>query len=94
MSGRTLEITGRKVWILEGGNGAPLLYLHGFADVHSVKEHWLPFHEKLAQRAKVIAPAHPARATRPDSGSPASFPRLCSIRGPPTWAQIAPRTAV
>ena len=62
MSGRTIEISGRKVWILESGNGAPLLYLHGFADVHSVKDSWLPFHEKLAQRAKVIAPAHPGCA--------------------------------
>jgi pimeloyl-ACP methyl ester carboxylesterase len=62
LSGRTLEISGRKVWILESGNGAPLLYLHGFADVHSVKESWLAFHEKLAQRAKVIAPAHPGCA--------------------------------
>jgi pimeloyl-ACP methyl ester carboxylesterase len=62
LSGRTIEIDGRKVWILETGNGVPLLYLHGFADVHAVKEGWLPFHEKLAQRARVIAPAHPGCA--------------------------------
>lgn len=62
MSGRTLEINGRKVWILESGKGAPLLYLHGFADVHSVKESWMPFQERLAQRATVIAPAHPGCA--------------------------------
>ena len=62
MSGRALEINGRKVWILETGAGAPLLYLHGFADVHSVKESWMPFHEKLAQHASVIAPAHPGCA--------------------------------
>lgn len=62
MSGRTLEINGRKVWMLETGNGAPLLYLHGFADVHSVTEGWLPFHEKLAEHARVIAPAHPGCA--------------------------------
>ena len=62
MSGRNLEINGRKVWILETGNGPPLVYLHGFADVHSVKESWLPFHEKLAERARVIAPAHPGCA--------------------------------
>ena len=49
MSGRTLEINGRKVWLLETGSGAPLLYLHGFADVHAVKESWLPFHEQLAK---------------------------------------------
>ena len=63
MSGRILEVNGRKVWVLEsGGNGGPLLYLHGFADVHSVKESWLPFHERLAQSARVIAPAHPGCA--------------------------------
>ena len=62
MSGRTIEINGRKVWILENGDGAPLLYLHGFADVHSVKESWLPFHEQLAKSARVIAPAHPGCA--------------------------------
>jgi len=62
MSARSLEINRRKVWILESGSGAPLLYLHGFADVHSVKETWLPFHEQLALSARVIAPAHPGCA--------------------------------
>lgn len=62
MSSRTVEINGRKVWLLENGSGAPLLYLHGFADVHSVKESWLPFHEQLANSARVIAPAHPGCA--------------------------------
>jgi pimeloyl-ACP methyl ester carboxylesterase len=62
MSGRGVEIIGRKVWLLESGSGVPLLYLHGFADVHSVKESWMPFHEQLAQRARVIAPAHPGCA--------------------------------
>ena len=62
MSGRTLESNGHKVWLLEGGSGAPLLYLHGFADIHSVEESWMPFHEKLAQGARVIAPAHPGCA--------------------------------
>ncbi len=62
MSGRIVEVNGRKVWFLENGGGAPLLYLHGFADVHAVKESWLPFHERLAQCARVIAPAHPGCA--------------------------------
>ena len=62
MSGRALEVNGRKVWLLENGSGAPLLYLHGFADVHSVKESWLPFHEQLARQARIIAPAHPGCA--------------------------------
>jgi pimeloyl-ACP methyl ester carboxylesterase len=62
LNGTNLEIYGRKVWVLENGRGAPLLYLHGFADVHSVKESWLPFHEQLAKQARVIAPAHPGCA--------------------------------
>ena len=62
MSAGSLDVNGRKVWILESGGGAPLLYLHGFADVHSVKATWLPFHEQLAKRAHVIAPAHPGCA--------------------------------
>jgi pimeloyl-ACP methyl ester carboxylesterase len=62
LSGRILDVNQRKVWVLENGSGAPLLYLHGFADVHSVKENWMPFHERLGQRASVIAPAHPGCA--------------------------------
>ena len=62
MSGHNLEVNGRKVWVLENGGGAPLLYLHGFADVHGVKDNWLPFHERLAKGARVIAPAHPGCA--------------------------------
>jgi pimeloyl-ACP methyl ester carboxylesterase len=62
MSGRILDVNWRKVWLLENGRGAPLLYLHGFADIHSVKESWMPFHERLATKAQVIAPAHPGCA--------------------------------
>jgi pimeloyl-ACP methyl ester carboxylesterase len=62
LSGNIVEVNGRKVQVFEHGEGNPLLYLHGFADVHSVKESWLPFHEKLSERARVIAPAHPGCA--------------------------------
>jgi len=62
MSGQAVEIIGRRVWLLESGSGIPLLYLHGFADIHSVKPSWLPFHKCLAQRSRVIAPAHPGCA--------------------------------
>jgi pimeloyl-ACP methyl ester carboxylesterase len=62
LSGRLLEVNGRKVWLLEEGRGAPLIYLHGFADVHSVTENWFPFHERLAERARLLAPAHPGCA--------------------------------
>lgn len=62
MSGRAVELRGRKVWLVEGGKGPPLLYLHGFADVHGVTESWMPFHQRLFQGARVIAPAHPGCA--------------------------------
>ena len=62
MSANIVEVYGRKVAVLENGSGAPLLYLHGFADVHSVKDGWMPFHERLAKQARVIAPAHPGCA--------------------------------
>jgi pimeloyl-ACP methyl ester carboxylesterase len=62
LSGRIIEVNQRKVHILENGSGNLVLYLHGFADVHSVKEGWLPFHDLLTQRARVVAPAHPGCA--------------------------------
>lgn len=62
MSERIIEVNKRNVQVLENGSGHPLLYLHGFADVHSVKKSWLPFHERLAEHARVIAPAHPGCA--------------------------------
>jgi pimeloyl-ACP methyl ester carboxylesterase len=62
LSGRLLEVNRRKVWVLEDGTGPPLFYLHGLVDVHSVKERWLPFHLRLAERSRVIAPAHPGCA--------------------------------
>lgn len=68
MSGRLVEVNQRKVWIAEDGNGPPLFYLHGFADIHSVKESWLPFHERLMQRARMIAPAHPGCAQSDENG--------------------------
>jgi pimeloyl-ACP methyl ester carboxylesterase len=62
LNGNIVEVNNRKVQVLESGDGGALVYLHGFADVHSVTESWLPFHEKLSQRARVIAPAHPGCA--------------------------------
>ena len=57
-----LEVRGRKVTVLEAGQGAPLVYLHGFADVHGVAGELQPFHLRLAQNARLIAPAHPGCA--------------------------------
>jgi pimeloyl-ACP methyl ester carboxylesterase len=57
-----LNVQGRKVAAIQAGSGDPLVYLHGFADVHGVAADLQPFHKRLAQSARVIAPAHPGCA--------------------------------
>lgn len=44
-----------RVDLVRGGEGPPLLYLHSVLG----ETRWLPFHQKLAKRFDVIAPAHP-----------------------------------
>lgn len=41
--------------LVRGGGGPPLLYLHSIVGETS----WLPFHQELAKKFDVIAPAHP-----------------------------------
>ena len=62
MKRRSITVAGHAVEIAEAGDGAPLLYLHGFADVHAASLDWLPFHETLAAERRIIAPAHPCCA--------------------------------
>lgn len=59
MALRTVDVRGRKVAVEEIGSGSPLLYLHGFADIHAVSATPLAFHERLAGNAALVAPAHP-----------------------------------
>jgi pimeloyl-ACP methyl ester carboxylesterase len=59
MTARTIEAAGRKVGVFETGDGAPMVYLHGFADLHGVKAAPFPFHEALAKGRHLYAPAHP-----------------------------------
>jgi pimeloyl-ACP methyl ester carboxylesterase len=66
MSARTLKVRGRKVAVIEGGRGEPLVYLHGFADVHAVAGDFQPYHLRLCEAARVIAPAHPGCAESDD----------------------------
>jgi pimeloyl-ACP methyl ester carboxylesterase len=68
VSERFIDVCGGKVSVCEDGSGLPLLYLHGFADIHSVKDHWLPFHQELLRHAHVIAPAHPGCAGSAENG--------------------------
>jgi pimeloyl-ACP methyl ester carboxylesterase len=59
---RTLQVQGHTVFLLEGGDGPPLLYLHGLADVHGAVADSLPFHEALAASFALSVPAHPGCA--------------------------------
>ena len=59
MAMRTIDVRGRKVELYETGKGKPILYLHGFADLHAVSAEPLAFHEHLARAGRLIAPAHP-----------------------------------
>ncbi|HLG74085.1 MAG TPA: alpha/beta fold hydrolase [Chloroflexota bacterium] len=58
----TIEIDGRQTYLIDKGEGEPLLYLHGFADVHGAVPGLQPFHEQLAQKRRLVAPAHPGCA--------------------------------
>jgi pimeloyl-ACP methyl ester carboxylesterase len=62
VSRHSLNVRGRKVDVIEAGHGDPLVYLHGFADVHGVAAELQPFHQRLSKASKVIAPAHPGCA--------------------------------
>ncbi len=59
MARRVVDIAGRDVAVIEKGDGEPLVYLHGYADVHGVAGDLLPFHNALAAGSRLIAPAHP-----------------------------------
>lgn len=59
MSMRDLDVAGRKVQLFEAGEGAPVLYLHGVADMHGAAAAPQQFHEALAKQCRLLAPAHP-----------------------------------
>jgi pyruvate dehydrogenase E2 component (dihydrolipoamide acetyltransferase) len=59
MSARLVPIHNANVAVIEAGEGAPLLYLHGFADVHACMGELQPFHLALARRRRVVALALP-----------------------------------
>jgi pimeloyl-ACP methyl ester carboxylesterase len=51
---RTITLRDRRVQLFEGGAGPTLLYLHG-AGTYG----WMPVHDLLARRRRVILPVHP-----------------------------------
>jgi pimeloyl-ACP methyl ester carboxylesterase len=61
-SARAVPVRERSVWLYEAGEGPPLLYLHGLADVHAAVPDWLPAHRLLAGQRHLLAPAHPGCA--------------------------------
>jgi len=62
MTKSTIDVHGRKIAMIRSGAGAPLVYLHGFADVHGACAGLLPFHERLARTCDLVVPAHPGCA--------------------------------
>jgi pimeloyl-ACP methyl ester carboxylesterase len=50
-----IEVEGGAVHLLRGGEGPPLLFLHG----GGIAGVWLPLHQLLAERFEVFAPDHP-----------------------------------
>ena len=60
MSLRNIDVQGRSVQVYEAGTGDPVLYLHGIADMHGFVERNCAFHDVLAEKYHVIAPAMPA----------------------------------
>lgn len=51
----TIEVAGKRIQLLTGGEGEPLLYLHGAGEPAV----WLPFHDLLASQRRLFAPMHP-----------------------------------
>jgi pimeloyl-ACP methyl ester carboxylesterase len=51
----TVDLDGCAVHYLRGGNGTPVLFLHGAGGIHG----WAPWMERLAETHDVIVPDHP-----------------------------------
>ena len=59
MTTRMVDVRGKKVEVLESGSGEPVLYLHDMWDLHTAQGGMFPFHEQLAAKFRLLAPAHP-----------------------------------
>lgn len=59
-----MEINGCRVEVLRGGQGEPLLFLHGAGGAST----WAPYMDRLAETFDVIVPSHPGfgRSDTPD----------------------------
>src|SRR5205807_8449648 len=52
----TIELPGRSITILHGGDGPPFVYLHSTL---GESFRWLPFYQSWAKRFTVYVPTHP-----------------------------------
>lgn len=59
MQSTMLKVRRADVEMHQAGAGAPVLYLHGVYDTHTLRAGLFPFHERLAERCQLLAPAHP-----------------------------------
>ncbi len=57
-----MRLDGCEIALRRGGEGAPLLFLHGASGAGV----WGPFHDRLASRFDVLAPSHPGFDTSDD----------------------------
>ncbi len=87
---REVSVDGRPAFVHEGGQGEPLLLIHG--GWGGAWLHWAPVWERLAQRFHVIAPDLPGigRAEQPGLGSLAAYSRwlggvLDAVGGSRAW---------
>ena len=69
MSSKAVKVRGRTVSVYEAGQGEPLVYLHGIADMHGIVGQPQPFHAALAGDRRLIAPAHPGCAGSDEDGT-------------------------
>ena len=61
-SDELIAVRGTRIRMLRGGEGPPLIFLHG-ASGHAG---WLPFLDRLSQNFDVIAPEHPGFGSSDD----------------------------
>jgi pimeloyl-ACP methyl ester carboxylesterase len=50
----TIKVEGKSIQVFTGGDGPPLVYLHGAGTFW-----WMPVHDRLAARHRVYLPVHP-----------------------------------
>lgn len=56
MTEKTLQVDGHRIHYLDGGNGDPVILLHG---IFAEKDHWVDFARQLTGSYRVIAPDLP-----------------------------------